>query len=99
MRGASGSISLSRRWGGRTTTYSKGLGRLTKRYAEHQPKGWLRGRIRRNLTAWGSLVPEYFAVNFGRRRNDPLAQAVFRWKRAGAAGKMAGMLRYRTLPP
>jgi glycosyltransferase involved in cell wall biosynthesis len=79
--------------------YSKGLVRLTKRYAEHQPKGWLRGRIRRNLTAWASLVPEYFAVSFGRRKNDPLAQAVFRWKRAGAAGKMAGMLRYRTLPP
>ena len=33
--------------------YTKGLVRLTKRYAKHQPKGWLRGRIRRNLEAWG----------------------------------------------
>jgi len=79
--------------------YAKGLVRLTKRYAEHQPPGWLRGRIRRNLEAWGGLVPEYVAVSFGPRRGDPLARAVFRWKRAGAAGKIAGMLRYRSLPP
>jgi GT2 family glycosyltransferase len=79
--------------------YTKGLVRLTKRYAEHQPKGWLRGRIRRNLAAWGGLVPEYCAVRFGRARHDPLARAAFRWKRAGAAGKIAGMLRYRSLPP
>ena len=46
-----------------------------------------------------SLLPEYFAVTFGPRKDDPLAQAVFRWKRAGAAGKIAGMLRYRSLPP
>ena len=79
--------------------YAKGLVRLTKRYAKHQPKGWLRGRIRRNLEAWGGLVPEYVAVSFGPRKGDPLARAVFRWKRAGAAGKIAGMLRYRSLPP
>ena len=35
-------------------TYSRGLVCLTRRYRKHQPKGWLRGRIRRNLTAWGS---------------------------------------------
>ena len=46
-----------------------------------------------------ALVPEYFAVTFGPRKGDPLAQAVFRWNRAGAAGKIAGMLRYRSLPP
>jgi glycosyltransferase involved in cell wall biosynthesis len=79
--------------------YAKGLVRLTKRYAEFQPPGWLRGRIRRNLAAWGGLVPEYYAVRFGRARHDPLARAAFRWKRAGAAGKIAGMLRYRSLPP
>ena len=79
--------------------YSKGLVCLTKRYAKHQPKGWLRGRIRRNLAAWGSLAPEYAAVHFGRSKDDPLAQAVHRWRRAGAAGKIAGMLRYRSLPP
>ena len=79
--------------------YARGLVRLTKRYAEHQPRGWLRGRIRRNLAAWGRLLPEYYAVTFGRRRDDPVAKAIFRWNRAGAAGKIAGMLRYRSLPP
>ena len=38
-------------------------------------------------------------MTFGPRKDDPLAQAVHRWKRAGAAGKIAGMLRYRSLPP
>ena len=79
--------------------YAKGLVCLTKRYQEHQPRGWLRRRIRRNLTAWGKLLPEYYAVTFGPRKSDPLAQAVFRLNRAGAAGKIAGMLRYRSLPP
>jgi glycosyltransferase involved in cell wall biosynthesis len=80
-------------------TYTKGLVCLAKRYRQHQPRGWLRGRIRRNLSAWSGLVPEYVAVNFGPGRGDPLARAVHRWKRAGAAGKIAGMLRYRSLPP
>ena len=40
--------------------YAKGMVCMTKRYAEHQPRGWLRGRIRRNLEAWGSLLPEYW---------------------------------------
>jgi hypothetical protein len=79
--------------------YSKGTVCLSKCYAAHQPKGWLRGRIRRNLAAWAGLVPEYFSVSFGKGRGDPLAQATFRWKRAQAAGTIAGMLRYRTLPP
>ena len=79
--------------------YAKGLVQLTKRYEKHQPKGWLRGRIRRNLAAWASLAPEYCTVRFGRARRDPLAQAVHRWNRAGAAGKIVGMLRYRSLPP
>jgi glycosyltransferase involved in cell wall biosynthesis len=79
--------------------YARGLVCLTKRYRAHQPPGWLRGRLRRNLRAWGGLVPEYWAVTFGTRKQDPLAKAVHRWNRAGAAGKIAGMLRYRSLPP
>ena len=78
--------------------YAKGSVRLAKRYAGHQP-GWLRRRIRRNVAVWTRLVPEYFAVSFGARKKDPLALAAFHWNRAGAAGKIAGMLRYRSLPP
>ena len=79
--------------------YTKGMVHLTKRYAAHQPRGWLRGRIRRNIKAWTALAPEYLAVTFGKGRGDPVAQAAFHWKRAAAAGKIAGMLRYRSLPP
>jgi glycosyltransferase involved in cell wall biosynthesis len=79
--------------------YGKGGVRLAKRYRAHQPKGWARARMRRNLRIWGRLLPAYFILSFGKGRGDPLAQAAFRWKLAGAAGKIAGMLRYRFLPP
>ena len=87
-----------------------GLARQNYNYAKgHRPPDQaLRGAPAEGLAAradpaqpraWGGLVPEYFAVNFGSGKGDPLAQAVFRWNRAGAAGKIAGMLRYRSLPP
>jgi glycosyltransferase involved in cell wall biosynthesis len=80
-------------------TYSKGGVGLGKRYAAHRPRGWTRRRLRRHLRTWAGLVPEYLAVRFGEGRDDPLAQAAFRWKLARAAGTIAGMLRYRSLPP
>ena len=80
-------------------TYTKGLVRLTKRYAEAPAQGLAARADPAQPHGLGQLLPEYFAVTFGPRKDDPLAQAVFRWKRAGAAGKIAGMLRYRSLPP
>jgi cellulose synthase/poly-beta-1,6-N-acetylglucosamine synthase-like glycosyltransferase len=79
--------------------YAKGGVRLGKRYAAHRPKGWARRRLLRRLGTWAGLVPDFLSVSFGRGRGDPLARAAFRWKRAGVAGTIAGMLRYRSLAP
>ena len=61
--------------------YSKGMVASAKRYAAHQPKGWLRGRIRRNLAASGAALAA--GILRGELRQGPGRSA---WRRRRSAG-------------
>lgn len=77
---------------------------LSGRYGAHEPKGVQAvkrniRRFQRNFKLWLGVVPDYIALRLEGRHHDPLEYAAFHWRLANAAGKFAGMIRHRHLPP